>query len=86
MKYTEIKNVKYANREHSAFQCDVTFDGLGTVPFTPNANDPEEHSREIYARCIAGEFGPIADYVLQPDEYPQEVVTNTEPTQGTQTL
>ena len=72
MRYTEVKNLRYANKEHSLFDCDVTFEGIGTVPYTPHPNDPVEHSREIYARCMAGEFGDIADYILAPDEGPQE--------------
>jgi len=86
MEYTAVTNLRWCNREHSTFECDVTFTKLGTVPFTPTANDSEAHGREIYARCMAGEFGPIADYVLQPDEYPVEVIENTTPTEGSQTL
>ena len=79
MNYTEVKNLRYANKEHSLFNCDVTFEGIGTVPYTPSPNDSVAHSREIYARCMAGEFGAIADYVMQPDEYPAEVVVNDTP-------
>ena len=76
MEYTTVTNLRWANRDNTTFNCDVTFVGLGTVPFTPHQNDSETHSREIYARCMAGEFGPIADYVLQPDEYPVEIVAS----------
>ena len=86
MEYRTVTNLRWSNKEHSAFECDVTFVGLGTVPFTPSANDSATHGREIYARCMAGEFGEIADYVLQPDEYPVEVTQNTTQTQGAQTL
>lgn len=41
----------------------VTFDELGEVPFTASPDDSEPHGREIYARCIAGDFGYIAPYV-----------------------
>ena len=86
MEYTTVTNLQWANRDHTAFSCDVTFVGLGTVPFTPSANDLEAHGREIYARCMAGEFGEIAEYVLQPDEYPVVISHNTTQTQGSQTL
>jgi hypothetical protein len=89
MEYTTVTNVRWANRNRSYFDCDVTFVDLGTVSYTPNPNDPEAHSREIYARCVAGEFGPIAEYVLQPDEYPQPEPIANQPqptTTGSQTL
>ena len=36
------------------------------VPFAASPNDPEAHGRELYQRAIAGEFGPIAEYVAPP--------------------
>jgi hypothetical protein len=86
MQYTTVTNLCWANKEHTLLNCDVTFTELGTVPYTPSPTDSMAHSREIYARCMAGEFGAIADYVLQPDEYPVEVIQNTPPTEGSQTL
>jgi hypothetical protein len=89
MEYTTVTNVRYANRDHTAIVCDVTFTKLGTVPFTPNPNDPEAHGREIYERCMAIEFGEIADYVWQPDDYPQPEPVANQPqptTTGSQTL
>jgi hypothetical protein len=86
MEYTTVTNLQWANREHTFFRCDVNFVALGVLPFCPTANDPEAHGREIYARCMAGEFGPIADYVLQPDEYPVIISRATPQTQGSQTL
>ena len=85
MEYTTVTNLRWCNRQHSTFKCDVTFTKLGTVPFTPTADDSEAHGREIYARCMAGEFGPIADYVLQPDEYPVIITPAGRQTQGSQT-
>jgi hypothetical protein len=89
MEYTTVTNLRWANRDNTAFNCDVTFVGLGTVPFTPSPNDSQEHGREIYARCMAGEFGEIAEYVLQPDEYPapEPIANQAQPTTtGSQTL
>lgn len=76
MKYTTVTNLRWANKEKTTFSCDVNFDQLGILPFTPNPNDPESHGREIYARCMAGEFGEIEDYVLQPDEIPKKTEQN----------
>jgi hypothetical protein len=45
--------------------CDVTTDSTSdeVLPFTANQNDPEPSGREIFDRCLAGEFGEIAEYV-----------------------
>jgi hypothetical protein len=86
VEYTTVTNLRWSNKEKTAFSCDVNFSQLGITPFAPSPNDPEAHGREIYARSMAGEFGTIADYVLQPDEYPVEVKQNTVQTQGAQTL
>ena len=66
MKYSEVKNLSWVNQAHTTLVCDVTFEGLGTVPFAPNANDCAAHSVEIWNRAIAGDFGPIADWVEPP--------------------
>jgi hypothetical protein len=71
MIYTTVRNLQW-DHNHLTVNCIVNFARLGELPFTANPNDDEEHGREIYARCIAGDFGPIADYVPQPDEGPQE--------------
>jgi len=86
MKYTNVKNPQWSSSEKVAIHCIVDFESLGEVPFGANPNDVEEHGREIYNRCIAGDFGPVADYVPASDEGPQPVIENTEPTQGAQTL
>jgi len=33
------------------------------VPFGATPTDPEAHGRDLYARAVAGEFGPVAPYV-----------------------
>jgi hypothetical protein len=86
MQYTTVTNLRWANKEHTVLDCDVTFTELGTLPYSPSPTDSMAHSREIYARCMAGDFGVIADYILQPDEYTAEVIQNSIPTQGSQTL
>lgn len=70
MNYTTVENLVWT-KDGSMVDCVVDFAGIGKVPFTASPNDLP-HSVEIYNRCVAGEFGPIADYVPQPDEGPQE--------------
>jgi hypothetical protein len=43
---------------------------LGWVPFTAAAEDPEPLGRALFAAAIAGEFGPVADYVPPPPAPP----------------
>lgn len=43
---------------------------LGWVPFTAAAEDPEPMGRALHAAAIAGEFGPVADYVPPPPAPP----------------
>jgi hypothetical protein len=62
MNYTNITNLKWANQEHTLIDCEVTFETIGTVPFTADPNDTEEHGRDIFARAKAGEFGTVAEW------------------------
>lgn len=70
MNYTTVENPTWS-KDGSMIDCVVDFAGIGKVPFSASLNDLP-HSVEIYNRCIAGEFGPVADYVPFPDEGPQE--------------
>ena len=70
MNYTTVENLVWT-KDGNMVDCVVDFTGIGKVPFTASPNDLP-HSVEIYNRCVAGEFGPIADYVPKPDEGPQE--------------
>ena len=80
MTYTEVTDLMWS-KEKDSIHCWVTFERVGKVPFGANPNDVEAHGREIYDRCVAGEFGPIAEYVRAPDEYPvQTQATEPQPT------
>lgn len=70
MNYSTVTDLRW-NKEHTAITCTVVFDSLGPVPFAAIEYDNTQHGREIYARCVAGDFGPIAEYIPAPDEGPQ---------------
>ena len=74
--YTQVKNPKWANTEHSAIDCQVNFSHLNEefVPFTANPTDSMEYSKTIFDECIANQYGEISEYVAQP------VVEPTSPT------
>ena len=64
MNYTNVTNPKWSNAEHSTIDCEVTFDEIGTVPFTANPLDTSNpSSKEIFDQCIAGDYGVIAEYI-----------------------
>lgn len=65
MTYTQVKNPNWANAEHTVIECLVNFDAIDDefVPFTAVAEGDYPHTHEIFERCVAGDFGPIAEYV-----------------------
>jgi hypothetical protein len=65
IKYTEVSGPSFADAEHTRINCLVMFPSLSrdAMPFTAAEVDPgAEHSEEIFARCLAGEFGPVAPF------------------------
>jgi len=68
MKYTQVKNPQWANAEHTLINCEVDFDDLREelVPFTAVASGDYPHSHQIFAECIAGQYGEIAEYIAPP--------------------
>jgi hypothetical protein len=81
MKYIQVLNPIWANAEHTAINCDVDFDDLREelVPFTAVATGDYEHSHQIFAECVAGTYGEIAEYVEPPVP---EYVAPPEPTKA----
>jgi hypothetical protein len=66
MKYSAVRNCKWANAEHTVIECEVNFNDITDEewsPFGATATDHYEHTKEIFAKSIAGEFGEIAEYV-----------------------
>lgn len=64
MNYTSVKNPRFITQSTSAIELTVIFDALPEeVTFIAKPSDPEPHGRELYYKAIAGEFGPIAEFV-----------------------
>jgi hypothetical protein len=77
----KIENPKYTNEIGDTILVSVKFAEFDEVlDFGANAHDPTEHGQEIYKRIMAGEFGPIAEYVPPVATEPQPI------SQGAQTL
>ncbi|MCK9917859.1 hypothetical protein MXD81_52845 [Microbacteriaceae bacterium K1510] len=55
------RNPKWVGEDGRAINCLVKTNTLvEEVPFTASMDDVEPHGRELFARCVAGEFGEIA--------------------------
>lgn len=71
MNYTNVTNPQWAEAEHTVINCNVDFDDVGTVPFAANPLDTSNpSSKEIYDQCVAGDWGPVAEYVPPPPYVP----------------
>ena len=69
MKYSAVKNCKWANSEHTVIECEVNFNDIADEEFSPfgaSATDHYEHTKEIFSRAVNGDFGEIAEYVPPP--------------------
>ena len=75
MKYKHIKNPRWADPEHNFINCDVDFDDLVEeyVPFSAKASGDYEHTHQIFAECISGKWGPIAEYTPPPPPTEEEI-------------
>ena len=67
MNYSSVTDIVFSRSDESCIDCIVNVESIGLIPFTASALDIEPHGIEIYNRCVAGDFGPIAPYV-EPEE------------------
>ena len=69
MKFKAVKNPKWSNFDQTIIECEVNFDDLVEefVPFAAVASGDYPHTHEIFARCVAGEFGEVAPYTPPAD-------------------
>ncbi|CAB3847552.1 hypothetical protein LMG2828_01769 [Achromobacter piechaudii] len=69
-----VVNPAWGDAQQGAILVYLEIEGIGTdIPFTASPLDPEAHGRELHARAVAGEFGPIAPYVAPRPSIPQAV-------------
>jgi hypothetical protein len=63
--YTEVTEPRFADASGTLINCQVVFPKFSPepVPYTAAEVDPSApHSEEIFRRCLAGEFGPVASF------------------------
>lgn len=67
MQLEYAKNPVWANAEHTMIDLTVRFAEIPEdLPFTASPNDVEAHGRAIFAAAVAGEYGPVAEYLPPP--------------------
>ena len=59
---SRARNPQWTDENHNMIDLEVDFAPLDEewLPYTCSPNDVVEHSRELYRRALAGEFGDIA--------------------------
>jgi len=63
MKLVYANNPVWANRSQTLINLTVRFEEINEdLPFTADPKDVETHSRDLYARAVAGEFGVVAPF------------------------
>lgn len=61
MQYTSVTDLRWIDAAQTLLDCIVMVGGE-SLPYTASATDSAAHSREIFARALDGEFGPIAPF------------------------
>ena len=64
------RNPRWTNAEHNMIDLEVDFLPLDEewLPYTCTPDDVVAHSRELYRRAVAGDFGIIADEIERTEE------------------
>ena len=60
---TNLNSLVWADADHTKINLRGTHAQFGEIPFSADPNDSEAHGRDLFARAVAGEFGPVAEYV-----------------------
>jgi len=74
-KLIDARNPVWANAEQNFITVEAKWEHLeseGYLSFGASPNDPEAHGRDLYQRCVDGEFGTIGDYVAPPEVSEEE--------------
>jgi len=64
------RNPQWTDENHNMIDLEVDFAPLDEewLPYTCSPDDVVEHSRELYRRALAGEFGPIDNEPVYTDD------------------
>lgn len=75
----KVTDLVWTNSAQTNFKCNVKYEEFDEVfPCGVSATDKHAHIQALWANGIAGEYGPIAQYVAPPE--PEPVVQQPQPT------
>lgn len=76
--YSDVTDLVWVDAEHTQIDCTVNFAHLpeDAVRFTASPNDTTAHGRKIFAECLEGKYGDIAEYVPPPPLPPEILAIN----------
>lgn len=63
MNILSASNPAFANAANTLINLTIDTDKFGVITFTASPNDTAAHGRDLFARAMAGEFGPVAAFV-----------------------
>jgi len=82
MQLEYAKNPRWANAEQTLIDLVIKWDEVAEeLPFTASPTDTEAHGRALFAAAVAGELGPVAEYVA-PSPVPPTVPASVTRAQG----
>ena len=77
---TAARNPQWVDSNHNMIDLEVNFEELEEewLPYTSSPTDVCEHSRTLYSRASAGEFGEVStEYTMTEDDFWTPVMQQT---------
>ena len=68
--YSGVRNPKWLNAAKTMLYCEVNFGHIDFEewsPFSAVESGDYNHTHQIWAECVAGDYGPIADFEAPAD-------------------
>lgn len=68
--YSGVRNPKWLNAAQTMLYCEVNFGHVDFEEWSPFAaveSGDYDHTHQIWAECVAGDYGPIADFEAPAD-------------------
>ena len=76
---TEARNPQWVDSNHNKIDLEVNFAELEEewLPYTSSPDDVCEHSRTLYSKAVAGDYGQVSDeYTFTEDDFWTPVTQN----------
>ena len=76
---TEARNPQWVNSDHNKIDLEVNFSELEEewLSYTASPDDVCEHSRTLYSKAVAGDYGQVSDeYTITEDDLWTPVIGN----------